>query len=59
VVLESGGTAAGGFVVGVVKRVARGVGVAGLLCDLVGDAYVIEDAALMCLFYWFGCGVVC
>ena len=38
VVFESGGTAAGGLVVGVVERVARGVRVAGLLCDLVGDA---------------------
>ena len=37
-VFESGGTAAGGLVVGVVEGVARGVRVAGLLCDLVGDA---------------------
>jgi hypothetical protein len=38
VVFESGSTAAGGLVVDVVERVGRGVGVAGLLCDLVGDA---------------------
>jgi hypothetical protein len=38
VVLESGGTTAGGLVVGVVEGMRRGVGVAGLLCDLVGDA---------------------
>jgi hypothetical protein len=38
VVFESGGTATRGLVVDVVERVGRGVGVAGLLCDLVGDA---------------------
>lgn len=39
VVLESGGTAAGGLGVDVVVGVCRCVRVAGLLCDLVGDAY--------------------
>jgi len=38
VVLEGSCSAAGGLVVDVVERVSRGVGVAGLLCDLVGDA---------------------
>jgi hypothetical protein len=39
VVLEGSCSAAGGLVVDVVERVSRGVGVAGLLRDLVGDAY--------------------
>lgn len=38
VVFEGGGTTAGGLVVGVVQRVGRSVGVAGLFGDLVGDA---------------------
>ena len=39
VVLEGGRTAAGGLGVDVVVGVRRRVRVAGLLCDLVGDAY--------------------
>ena len=39
VVLKGGGTAAGGLGVDVVVGVCRCVRVAGLLCDLVGDAY--------------------
>lgn len=39
VVLESGGTTAGGLGVNVVVGVRRCVRIAGLLCDLVGDAY--------------------
>ena len=39
VVLEGGGTAAGGLGVDVVVGVRRCVRVARLLCDLVGDAY--------------------
>jgi len=39
VVLKGGGTAAGGLGVDVVVGVCGRVRVAGLLCDLVGDAY--------------------
>lgn len=38
VVLEGGGTTAGSLGVGVVHGMGRGGRVAGLLCDLVGDA---------------------
>jgi len=49
VVLEGGGTAAGGLGINVVVGVRRCVRVAGLLCDLVGDAYSsVNYAFIIC-----------
>lgn len=47
VVLEGGGTTTGGLGVDVVDRVRRSVRVAGLLCDLVGDAYSSVNYAFL------------
>ena len=48
-VLEGGGTAAGGLGINVVVGVRRCVRVAGLLCDLVGDAYSsVNYAFIIC-----------
>lgn len=47
VVLEGGSAATGGLGVNVVVGVRRGIRVAGLLCDLVGDAYSSVNYAVV------------